>query len=137
MTRHGSYSDGSTIIRAEGAAGGTVEEARRGERTIIAAPAFEMRGRSSSTVHRWIDRDGFKAFLRSVRKTRQRKELNDRQALLIDAFLAMAEPLLRKEASLRGDPEGAAAIRLADELKSLWTEEGQRADPGLSAPHYP
>lgn len=137
MARHGSYSGGSTIIRAVGAVGGTVNEARRGERTAIAAPAFEMRGRLSSTVHRWIDRADFKAFLSSVRKTRQQEKLNDLQASLIDAFLAMAEPLLRKPASLWGDPEGALAIRLADELKSLWAEEGRRPNPDLSSPPCP
>ncbi|MFG6082158.1 hypothetical protein ACEUZ9_002801 [Paracoccus litorisediminis] len=125
MRKRGSYLGGSTILHAAGAAGGTVEEARRGERTIIAAPAFEMRGRASSKVHRWIDRDGFKAFLRSVRKTRQQEDLNDKQASLIDAFLAMAEPLLHKQASLWGDLEGAAAIRLSDDLRRLWAEGGR------------
>lgn len=122
----GAYLGGSTIIHAAGATAGVVEEALRGERNVAAFPGYHARGRHYGEPTVWIARGVFKAFVRSVRKSRAQDGLTDFQKVLLDGFLLQSARLLRTPARKWAERHGVAAALHVAELKARWEKTRPR-----------
>lgn len=122
----GAYLGGSTIIHAAGATAGVVDETLRGERSVVAFPAVNARGREWGDPTAWVAREVFRKFVLSVDETRAQKGLSDRQVMLLDGFLCQARILLKTRTRKWGERHGVAAARHVAELKSLWEKTRPR-----------